>query len=131
MLMPYEMSQVESEQIKERLHLAIADSDPDNQAYYFSQLLRFSSAREREQIASTEFEKDEPNYAIQSNILDALQSGVMDRSPQLKESLLTIANTESHPLQTQSIYTLLYRFDLTQTEYQNLVTGKDLDLNRF
>jgi hypothetical protein len=131
MLMPYEMSVVESEQVKERLSIAIADSETDNQAYYFSQLLRFSSAREREQIASREFDKDEPNYAIQSNILDALQSGVMDRSPKLKESLLNIANADNHPLQTQSIYTLLYRFDLSQTEYQNLVKGKDLDLNRF
>lgn len=131
MLMPYDMSRVESEQVKERLTFAIADSDAENQAYYFSQLLRFSSAKEREQIASREFEKNEPNYAIQSNILDALQSGVMDRSPKLKESLLAIANSDSHPLQTQSIYTLLYRFDLSQTEYQNLVKGKDLDLNRF
>jgi hypothetical protein len=131
MLMPYEMSIVESEQVKDRLSIAISDSDTENQAYYFSQLLRFSSAREREQIARREFEKSEPNYAIQSNILDALQSGVMDRSPMLKESLLNIANADNHPLQTQSIYTLLYRFDLTQTEYQNLVKGKDLDLNRF
>ncbi|AEP30059.1 hypothetical protein [Brumicola nitratireducens] len=127
MLMPYELSNVENQQVRERLLAAINNStNPDN-PYYFSQLLRFSNTAQREQLALDAFH-DESNTEMQSIIMDSIQAGTLDRSAALREILFSIAKQDQNELQHQAIYTLLYRFDLSQNEYNDITQGKNLNI---
>jgi hypothetical protein len=127
MLMPYELSNVENQQVRERLLAAINNStNPDN-PYYFSQLLRFSNTAQREQLALDAFH-NESNTEMQSIIMDSIQAGTLDRSAALREILFSIAKQDQNELQHQAIYTLLYRFDLSQNEYNDITQGKNLNI---
>lgn len=127
MLMPYELSNVENQQVRERLVAAINNNtNPDN-PYYFSQLLRFSNTAQREQLALDAFHK-ESNTEMQSIIMDSIQAGTLDRTAALREILFSIAKHDQNELQHQAIYTLLYRFDLSQDEYNDITRGKNLNI---
>ena len=130
-IMPFDLNSAQAEQVRARLQQSVEGNDSEQQAYYFSQLLRFSTQQEREQLVVEEFTKGTPNIAIQSNLMNAVHTGVLDRSDELKQHLTAIAKQEEHPLRQQASYTLLYRFDLNQAEYQDIIRGQDLDLNRF
>lgn len=126
MLMPYDLNNTENQQIRERLRAAVDSSELSERPYYFSQLLRFSTASEREQLALDAFTKTDNNKDIQSIIMDSIQVGTLDRTIELKEALYRIAKQDQHDLQKQAIYTLLYRFDLSQEEYRDISEGKNL-----
>lgn len=128
MLMPYELSNAENQQVRERLKTAIDNSESVDSPYYFSQLLRFSSATQRQQLAIDTFNKTDANNSMQSIIMESIQAGTLDRSSELREALFTIAKQEQNELQHQAIYTLLYRFDLSQDEYEEISRGQDLNI---
>ncbi len=127
MLMPYELSNVENQQVRARLLAAIDNNTNSDNPYYFSQLLRFSNKAQREQLALDAFHK-EANTEMQSIIMDSIQAGTLDRSAALREVLFGIARQDQNELQHQAIYTLLYRFDLSQEEYNDISRGKNLNL---
>ncbi|MFT5542655.1 MAG: hypothetical protein ACI97K_002004 [Glaciecola sp.] len=129
MLMPYELSSIENQQIRDRLLRAAQNSKTEDKPHYFSQLLRFSNSAQRQQLALDAFNQTEANKGIQSIIMDSIQAGTLDRSSDLKEVLYSIAKQQENDLQQQAIYTLLYRFDLTQEEYKDLSEGKNIETN--
>jgi hypothetical protein len=127
MLMPYELSNVENQQVRDRLLSTINDNtNPDN-PYYFSQLLRFSNTAQREQLALDAFH-NASNTEMQSIIMDSIQAGTLDRSAALREILFDVAKQDQNELQHQAIYTLLHRFDLSQDEYNDITRGKNLNI---
>jgi hypothetical protein len=128
MLMPYELSNAENQQVTERLKAAIDSSEKADSPYYFSQLLRFSNSTQREQLALDIFNATDANNSMQSIIMDSIQAGTLDRSPALKDALFNIAKQEQSELQQQAIYTLLYRFDLSQDEYNDISRGQNLNI---
>jgi len=128
MLMPYELSAAENQQVRERLKIAIDSGENSDSPYYFSQLLRFSNTIQREQLAIDAFNITDANSSIQSIIMDSIQAGTLDRSPALKEALYNIAKQDQNELQHQAIYTLLYRFDLSQDEYNDISHGQNLNI---
>lgn len=127
MLMPYELSNVENQQVRERLISAINNNINSDSPHYFSQLLRFSNIAQREQLALDALH-EESNTEMQSIIMDSIQAGTLDRSSALREILFSIARQDQNDLQHQAIYTLLYRFDLSQDEYNDITQGKNLDI---
>ncbi|MBF7072737.1 hypothetical protein ISG33_04900 [Glaciecola sp. MH2013] len=129
-LMPHDLSDSEQAQIKAKLVSSIPNQTKEQQAYQFSQLLRFSNRTERQELINAEFTKSEANYALQSSLMDAVHSGVIDRSDDLKQHLSSIARQNDHPLREQATYTLIYRFHLSQSEYQEIIQGQELELNR-
>jgi hypothetical protein len=128
MLMPYELSNTENEQVTERLKAAIDSSEKADSPYYFSQLLRFSNSTQREQLALDVFNATDANNSMQSIIMDSIQAGTLDRSPALKDALFNIAKQDQSELQQQALYTLLYRFDLSQDEYNDISRGQNLNI---
>lgn len=128
MLMPYELSNAENQQVRERLKTAMDSIEIEDRQTYFSQLLRFSSAAQRQQLAIDTFNETDPNNSMQSIIMDSLQAGTLARSAELKEALYNIAKQDQNELQHQAIYTLLYRFDLSQDEYEDISHGQDLNI---
>lgn len=128
MLMPYELSYVENQQVTDRLKAAIDSSEKADSPYYFSQLLRFSNSTQREQLALDIFNATDANNSMQSIVMDSIQAGTLNRSTALKDALFNIAKQDQSELQQQAIYTLLYRFDLSQDEYNNISRGQNLDI---
>ncbi|GAC28146.1 hypothetical protein [Brumicola pallidula] len=128
MLMPYELSHTENQQVTDRLKAAIDSSESADSPYYFSQLLRFSSSTQREQLALDTFNATDANTSMQSIIMDSIQAGTLDRSPALKEALFNIAKQDQNQLQQQALYTLLYRFDLSHDEYNDISRDKNLNI---
>lgn len=124
MLMPYEFSSTEKQQIREKLMIASQSGEIEERPYYFSQLLRFSDSKQRKQLALDAFKQNDTNLNIKSIIMDAVQSGILDRSEELKETLYHIAKQPEDELQEQAMYTLLYHFDLNQQEYEELNANK-------
>jgi len=128
MLMPYELSYTETQQVTERLKAAIDSSEKADSPYYFSQLLRFSNSTQREQLALDVFNATDANNSMQSIIMDSIQAGTLDRSSALKDALFNIARQDQSELQQQALYTLLYRFDLSQDEYNYISRGQNLTI---
>jgi hypothetical protein len=131
MLMPYELNYVENQQVTDRLKAAIDSSEKADSPYYFSQLLRFSNSTQREQLALDAFNATEANSSMQSIIMDSIQAGTLDRSPALKDALFNIAKQDQSQLQQQALYTLLYHFDLSQDEYNDISGSQNLFIETF
>ncbi|WP_371193232.1 hypothetical protein [Glaciecola sp. SC05] len=119
LVMPFQITSVEKSQILSTLYGMLENPDTENRSTLANHTLRFSSNDEREVIANR-FIKPENDLELRYSILDGLHAGTVPRSAQIKEQLFTIARDSSDPLSDQAKHALMYVFDITNQEYQQL-----------
>jgi hypothetical protein len=84
-----------------------------------SHVLRFSNAEQRSNIASQYIDSSN-NDDLRYSILDGLHMGTVPRTNDIKERLLFIAQDPQDPMREQAKHALMYVFDISNQEYQQI-----------
>ncbi|MFC4699205.1 hypothetical protein ACFO4O_03420 [Glaciecola siphonariae] len=119
LLMPFQINTVEREQILGRLEQMLDDENSENKNELANHVLRFSNSEQRESMAS-KYIGSRNDVELRYSILDGIHSGTVPRTARLKEELLIIATDRSDPLNDQAKHALMYGFDITNQEYQQI-----------
>ncbi|MBT1451935.1 hypothetical protein KJ365_13665 [Glaciecola sp. XM2] len=118
-MMPFQISDVERQQILSGLDGMIEQSNVDEKSALLNHVLRFSNRDQRQELAMT-YISDQNDVQLRYSVLDGIHSGNIPRTDALKEQLFSIASNPSDPLHQQAKHALMYTFDITNQEYQRL-----------
>lgn len=119
MVMPFQISEVERQQILSGLTSMLEQSDTAEKSALLNHKMRFSDSQQRQEIAMSLISNDN-DLELRYTVIDGLHSGNVPRSAALKEQLFSIAADQNDPLQQQAKHALMYSFDINNQEYQRL-----------
>jgi hypothetical protein len=119
LVMPFQITGVERTQILNGLNGMLESADQAEQGALVNHILRFSNAEERARMA-TNFINAENDIELRYSVFDGIHSGTVPTSPMLKEQLFSIAKNPQDPLHEQAKHALMYVFDISNQEYQQL-----------
>jgi|GEM_PF-2123809 len=127
MLMPFQLSRFENQQVLTRLQEMNTDvEDQGYKNYLFNQIIRFSDSEQRSQLAFARLNDQSSSIENKSIVMDYIEQGQIDRTPETRELLMQIAQEQNNPLQIKSIRVLMSSFNLSQNEYQQLVEDQGI-----
>ncbi|TCS38766.1 hypothetical protein [Reinekea marinisedimentorum] len=95
------------------------DTDDNDRDQLFSNLLKFSGANQKLELAQNYLNANEA-LSIRQRIISAINAGTINRSAELKLSLLEVALDDSDSLQEAAKESLFSHFDLSNDEYELL-----------
>lgn len=119
LVMPFQITQVEKQQILSHINSLLESSDGDAKGPLVNHALRFSDSQERERMA-TKFISNENDIELRYSILNGLHAGTVPRSENIKTQLFSIASDPADPLNNQAKHALMYLFDISNIEYQRI-----------
>lgn len=127
MLMPYQLSASENQQVLTRLEemqASLENGKPDQ--YLFSQTIRFSSRQQRTVLAQQVLSDSNADIAKQAAILNYIEIGQIPSTPQAKELLFKLTQNETSKLRQRALTVLVSNFDISQEEYRTLTANTEL-----
>ncbi|WP_395343682.1 hypothetical protein PN836_003915 [Ningiella sp. W23] len=123
LVMPFQVNNTERQQILSGLNTMLDEAPSEGKSAILSNVLRFSSSQQRENLARTMISRNN-DIDVRYSILDNIHTGVIPKSADLKNELMNIAVNTDDPMQEQAKHALMYVFDISNEEYQRINQGQ-------
>jgi hypothetical protein len=122
LLMPYQLNKSEKHKVVSDLTFALSQAPSEEVSYMIENIIRYSDKTQRAQLAR-EYLGEANSFETRVAILTTMHNGSVTPSDDLKEALFSIAQNDSDPLSKHARDTLIYVFDINNSEYQRLRDG--------